>query len=271
MWHDFPDFLCEFSNYMLDFIPSEYTQIRNLVLSATPSSAAGRLISYQLSFGSLNGALFEYKGMFENAKFMANPFNEHLKSFLCTRSPQNFPEELHQFLSKIDNNSKKEYIINSIITSISKFVIDIRSMTDTELFERNPGIPIMQNILDTLDPKGVLKIEIVLEFELIIILQDNIIASTSWLTIYATQTSTLCSFRGPCCIYSSCPTMVLKSESSEFFSSESLDTNHILGVCASPSISFAATLSSSCPNVLSCNCLLLIRMYPFVMFIMFKC
>lgn len=134
----------------------EYVQVRNLVLSATPSNSAGRSFSYQLSFGSLGGALFPYKGLHENAKLMASPFNEQLKSYLSSRSPPNLPEELHLYLSNIEDASKKEYIVNSIITFVSKFVTDNYDHMDSELFERNPGIPILQSMLTTLDPKGML-------------------------------------------------------------------------------------------------------------------
>lgn len=167
--HDFPEFLCEYCYSLCDVIPCNAIQLRNLVLSAFPRKM--RLpdpFTPNLKIDQLPEMSQPPKtGALQNNLINSVAFKEELDSYLRTRTPVAFLNNLsnylrlqNQYLVSLGSSSTMNslnvpllnalvlYVGQSAITSISPRPISMTSIAGTT------HINVFQHLATTLDTEG---------------------------------------------------------------------------------------------------------------------
>lgn len=167
--HDFPEFLCEYCYQLVDNIPCNAIQMRNLVLSAFPRTM--RLpdpFTPHLKIDQLPEISQPPRGVQTLQNLISQiPFKKDLDSYLRTRSPVTFLTELRSYLqqmppmaaqtgSHIGSNNYNVSLMNALVLYVGQMAIQAISSKNLNItaIAHTPHMDIFQNLAVSLDSEG---------------------------------------------------------------------------------------------------------------------
>lgn len=147
LYHDFPEFLCEFCYNLCDTIPIRAIQLRNIILSAHPMNAMdGSSLPIENLYEMLphvsppNSSLFEYIS-----------FKKELENFILQRAPHSF---LNELFGHISSSAEKQSLINALTLFIGLSAIQTNKPVTLNSVSNSVHFEIFQHLLVRFDSHG---------------------------------------------------------------------------------------------------------------------
>lgn len=153
LFHDFPEFICEYCYNLCDLIPIKAVQLRNIVLSAFPLNFALPEIS-NLKLDNLHEALQGHVRLGNNSLYDLLPFKKELDNYLVSRIPVNFLTDFSGFLHDGLSQEKQTSVFNALTLYLSTHALQtIKTITTTSV-ANSSCMEVFRTLLLNFDSQG---------------------------------------------------------------------------------------------------------------------
>ncbi|KAH7642406.1 ccr4-not transcription complex subunit 1-like protein [Dermatophagoides farinae] len=155
LFHDFPEFLCEYCYNLCDIIPIRAVQLRNIILSANPINIPD--VS-NLKVDNLYEIIPPVRISSTILCDQLQYFQKELESYLLHRTPSNFLTDLAQALSANLLNAEKQSSFTTLINALTLYIgisaIQTNKSVTINSIHNSVHLEIFQHLLMNFDSQG---------------------------------------------------------------------------------------------------------------------